>query len=92
MSDYERERAVMDSYLVEAQEATMRGFDESVMADLLGSATKRLLERFYRMGFESGWRIHEKHAAGVDLPDGETVSPSGTAGLRTSAQAEGDAP
>jgi hypothetical protein len=55
MSDYERERAVMDSYLANAQEATFRGFDDSVQKERFAGPMRSLLACVYRMGFESGW-------------------------------------
>lgn len=56
-------RELMESCCAAAQEATMQGFDDSVLSHVFGDPKhRRLLETVYRMGFESGWRIREQQA------------------------------
>lgn len=64
-------RELMESHLANAQEATMQGFSDSVLASAITPFVQRMMDTCYRMGFESGWRIREEEiAAGVPGTDG----------------------
>jgi hypothetical protein len=64
----ERDRAVMDSCLANAQDATFRGFDASVQKEKFAGPLRSLFECVYRMGFESGWHAHDNamRPAGIE--------------------------
>lgn len=58
----ETQRALMESYLANAQEATFRGFDDSVQKEKFAGPMRSLFVCLYRMGFEAGW--HAQALAG----------------------------
>jgi hypothetical protein len=57
-------RELMESLLAAAEEATFQVVDAAVVKDVfVDQKIRRIFGAVYRMGFESGWRIHEKHTA-----------------------------